>query len=258
MMGIERTAAPTIGAPKISYHMGPLGRRHIEGCVFDGSLGGADDQHYSMQGPYLWNPATLADFSRFQVGSLIITPSLRLYRLTTPGVFATKPAPVEPRHEGTTEVFNGTAGLTFKKKYSDLNGVLALDQFKADFPRQTHTYQNVYSRGRHGSYFPFDGGPLVLPDNVSGDRAGLRARLHADHRDQPDAQGIVTLKAPGHGLVAGMHTRINVCFAPYETVTGEASYAASGACGCRRSSMRTRSPTRRASHRPFRRRPPRA
>ncbi|RVU13200.1 hypothetical protein [Methylobacterium oryzihabitans] len=204
LIGLERTATNTKAAPKISYHLAPWGSLHVEGIVIDHALGGADDAHYVNRGPYLWNQPVFADASGYPPGAYIITPppSLRLYRLTTPGTYSA----AEPTHETAGEVMYGTAGLTFITKYADL------DAYRAAWPRATDTFQNCYSRGRHGSYWGYDGGPLT------GDGQTYVLTSTPITKITRDAAGLVTLTAPGHGMTAGTHTRINVAGAPYEVL----------------------------------------
>ncbi len=204
MRAIERTAGSKVGAGKTVFFPSPLnGRVHVEGVIVDHTLGGAGDMFMIQQGPHLLETG-LNDWNNYLPGSLIITPSLRLYVILARGVGPT----VEPTNETGLSFTAGTATIAFVKKYADKAA------FDAEFPRQNHTWQRVYTRGRHGSYYPYYAGPA----GGSGEEY-IRASVPVTNVVR-DATGLVTLTAPAHGVVTGTHPLINLCDVPYETIDG--------------------------------------
>jgi hypothetical protein len=204
MRSIERTAGSKVGTPKTVFFPSPLnGRVHVEGVIVDHTLGGAGDMFMTQQGPHLWD-TKITDWNNYLPGSLIITPSLRLYVILAKGAGPS----VEPTNETGLSFTAGTATIAFVKKYADKAA------FEAEFPRQNHTWQRVYTKGRHGSYYPFYAGAA----GAGGGEDFIKATVPVI-KIVRSALGLVTLTTgTPHGVVAGTHPLINVCDVPYEMV----------------------------------------
>ncbi|WP_298958991.1 hypothetical protein [uncultured Methylobacterium sp.] len=211
--GIERTAAASPGISKITFYPSPLnGRVHVEGMVFDQTLGGSDDMFMIQQGPHLWD-TNVTDWNNYLPGSLIITPSLRLYVILARGVGPS----AEPVDETGNSFTSGTATIAFVKKFADKAA------FEAEFPRQDHTFQRIYAKGRHGCYYSYYAGA----SNTTGEEY-VKASVPVT-KVVRDATGLVTLTtAAAHNVVAGTHPLINVCHVPYEAVNGVAKRTVGG------------------------------